>query len=476
MKGKGIIISAISIFFLVSCSNKIKPEKPLLSETNFKLDSLPESEINIPIQVNLKPIYQMAEKNIDTVFTSTNYPDDWIQEGCDVRYKYIFRRGPLQMKARGTNLELGFTGYYKIIGSTRICVNGVVLSSWTPPCRCGFNEGERKVNVGFTTSVNILPDYKARLLIQRKEPEPVNKCEVCFWGQDITKQVMNGLKLELDAAKKEIEESYGLVDLKPQFQKAWDELNKTYSLYGLGWLQINPKSVRLTNIFTSNDTLNLFLGLSAKPVISFEKPQEQSSWIPNIGYLGRGPGFNIFLDALMNYDSLSNILNTQLKGKQFDLDKGPVKKTFIVKKCSLFGSGNEKLIIRVDFEGSNEGTAYFTGKPEYNEAEETIEFKDLDFDIRTKNAFLKTADWLFNKKIVNELNKYARFDLSTYFLTAKVATSQQLNQEWKKGIRGFGGITDIKLIGIYPLNDHLVIRSSCSGQLSVIAENIDFSY
>src|SRR5258707_7819634 len=112
MKTKGIIFSTAMIFFLASCSHKINPEKPILSQTNFKLDSLPNSEINIPIQINLQPVYAMAEKNVDTVFTSPNYPDDWMEDGCDTRYKYIFRRGPLQMKASGTSLNLGFTGYY----------------------------------------------------------------------------------------------------------------------------------------------------------------------------------------------------------------------------------------------------------------------------------------------------------------------------------------------------------------------------
>jgi hypothetical protein len=153
-----------------------------------------------------------------------------------------------------------------------------------------------------------------------------------------------------------------------------------------------------------------------------------------------------------------------------------VKKTFEVKKCTLYGSGNEKVIIKIDFTGSNDGTAYFTGKPEYNAVEELIEIKDLDFDIRTKNALLKAADWLFNRKIISELNNYTRFDLSTYFLTAKIAMGQQLNHEWVKGVRSYGGITDIKLIGIYPLNNHLVIRSNCSGHLSVKVENIDFSF
>lgn len=472
---KSISLLLISIFFLFSCSKKIISEKPFLAPANFKLDSLPESEINIPIQVNLKPVYDMAEKSVDTVFTSTDYPDGWMQEGCDTRYKYIFRRGPLQMKAVGTSLNLGFTGFYKIIGSTRVCVNGTVISPWTPPCKCGFNEPERKVNVSFSNSLSVLPDYKVRLLIKRNEPEPLDKCEVCFWGQDITRQVMKGLKTELDAAKTELESSYGLVDLKPRFQEVWDQLNKVYDLYGLGWLQINPQKFRINNLFAYNDSLNIYLGLSARPVISMEKPAGQSSWVPALAGLGRHPGFNIFLDAVLNYDSLSHILNSQLAGKEFNIDKGPVKKLFVIRHCRLLGSGSEKLIIRVDFSGTDDGVIYLTGKPVYNNVTHIIEVQDIDFDIKSKNALLKAADWLFNKRISSEIGRYTRFDLSAYIDTARQTINRQLNQEWKPGIRSFGNINDIRLIGIYPLSGHLVIRSNCTGELSVKVDSIDFS-
>ena len=112
---------------LLSCSHQIIPDKPALAKTDFKMDSLPESELNIPIQVYLKPIYSFAEKTVDTVFNSPNWPDGWVQETCDTRYKYSFRRSPLQMRASGTTLTLGFTGFYKIIGSTRVCVNGTAI-------------------------------------------------------------------------------------------------------------------------------------------------------------------------------------------------------------------------------------------------------------------------------------------------------------------------------------------------------------
>jgi Domain of unknown function (DUF4403) len=475
MKGKGIFFSAAIVFFLVSCSHKINPERPILSQTNFKLDSLPNSEINIPIQVSLQPVYAMAEKNVDTIFTSPNYPDDWVQDGCDTRYKYIFRRGPLQMKASGTSLNLGFTGYYKIVGSTRVCIKGTVISPWTPPCKCGFNEPERRVNVSFTNSLSVLPDYKVKLSIKRNEPQALDKCEVCFWGQDITRQVLKGLTTELDAAKVDMDTHYGTVDLKSRFQQVWDQLNKVYNIYGLGWLQINPQKIRINNLFAQNDSLNVYLGLSARPVISFEKPLEQNSWVPNIGDFSRRPGFNIFLDALLNYDSLGNILNQQVAGKQFDFNKGPVKKTFIIKDCKLYGSGNEKLIIKVNFSGTDDGVVYFVGKPVYDKETHIIEIKDIDFDIRSKNALLKAADWLFNKKIAGELSKYAKFDLTSYIDTAKININNQLNHEWVKGIRSYGSINDIKLVGIYPLGQHLVIRSNCTGDLSVKVESINFS-
>ncbi len=477
IKGKGIVILSIIISFLASCSGskKIVSEKPVLTETDFNLDSLPVSEINIPIQISLKPVYALAEKNVDTLFTSDGYPDNWIQEGCDMRYKYVFRRSPLQMKVSGTTMSLGFTGLYKIIGSTRVCVMGAAVSPWTPPCKCGFDEGERRVNVSFTNSLSVQPDYKIRLTIKRNEPQPLDNCKVCFWNQDITKQVMNGLKEELDAAKTAMEKNYSVVDLRPRFQQVWDQLSRSYNIYGMGWLQMNPQRLRINNLFAKNDSLYVYLGLSAKPVISFERQADKTSAVPALSDFSRRQGFSIFLDAVLNYDSLSYIMNRQLAGKEFDLNKGPVRKKFIIDDCKLVGEGNEKLVIKVNFSGSNKGTFYLTGKPAYDKEKRIIEIKDIDFDIRSKNALLKSAEWLFSRRIVNEISKYTKYDLTSFIDTAKVSINQQLNQEWMKGISSNGNVEDIKLIGIYPLSRFLVIRSNCSGSLSVKVESAEFS-
>lgn len=464
------------IFFITlvvaSCSNKIIPDKPFLSKTSFKMDSLPESELSIPIQVNMKPLYQLAEKNVGMVFTSPNWPEDWVSIDCANRYKYQFRRGPLQISAAGNSMNLGFTGFYKIIGSTRVCLGNTVVSPWTPACRCGFDEGERRVNVGFVNTVNVLSDYKINLNIIRQEPVPLDKCTVCVFGVDITNQVMKGLKSELDLAKKTIEDSFGVVDLKPQVQQLWNKLNVSYDLYGLGWLKINPQKIRLTRMFAHNDSLNIFLGMTAKPVISFEKSADLMTLVPNIDNSFSKPGFNIFLDAVLNYDSLSTILNAQLKDKEFILAKG---KNIIVKDCRIYGTGNEKLIIKMSFTGSNSGVAYFTGKPFYDEKKKMIEVRDIDFDVKTKNLFLKSADWLFNKRITNEIARVSKFDLSTYVDTARTLINRQLNTEWIKGVKNTGNINDLKIVGFYPLTEQFIIRSNASGELMIKVDAMSFN-
>ena len=470
-----LLLLPVILVGMFSCSHRINPDKPNLVVTQFRLDSLPDSEINIPVQINLKPLFALAEGQVDTLFTSPGYPNGWVQHDCETRYKYSFRRSPLQMKATGLSLNLGFTGYYKIIGSTRACVAGAAITPWTAPCRCGFDEPERRVNVSFTNAVSILPDYKIRMSIKRNEPEALDKCEVCFWGQDITKQVLNGLKSELDTAKATLERSYGVIDLKPQFQQVWDYLTHSYSIYDMGWLQINPQRIRINNLYAKDDSLYIYLGLSARPVMGFEKPIEQHTVIPAIGNASSQQGFSIFLDAMLNYDSLSNILNRHVANKAFDFNKGPLKKKFVIQDCRLYGTGNEKLIIKVNFTGTDNGTFYLTGRPAYSKEKHVLEIKDIDFDIKSKDALLKTSEWLFSRRIINEISKSTRFDLTNYIDTAKVRINEQLNSSWVPGIVSAGQIDDIDLIGIYPLDKSLVIRSNCSGILSIKVESIDFS-
>ncbi len=437
---------------------------------------IPESQIIIPIQINLKPIYDLAEKNVDKVFTSPNYPSDWIQADCGTRYKYHFRRSPLQMKSSGTSMNLSFTGYYQIIGSTRACLNGTAFSPWTPACSCGFDEGERKVNVSFASSLSFSPSHQVHVKVIRKEPIPTDKCTVCFWGQDITKEIMKGLTKELDAAKKAIEDSFSIVNTRPYMQQAWNKLNQTYPVPGLGYLTLHPKKLHMENIYAKDDLLNISIGISATPVISFESPKELQSLVPNLTPSGNKNGFNIFLNAALNYDSLSHVMNQYLKGKSFDFKEAPFKKHVVIDNCKVGGDDAGNLVIDVQFSGSHNGAVSFTGKPFYNSETKSIEVAELDYDLRTKDFLLKTAKWLFNKRIISELKKYTSFSLSSYYDTAAISLNSWLNKEWAKGIRSTGKINELKLINVKAFPQHLSLHTQCSGLLNLKIDELSLSF
>ena len=437
---------------------------------------LPQSQIAIPVQINLKAFYALAEKAVDPVFTSPNYPKDWVQADCATRYKYHFRRSPLKISAAGTSFQLSFTGFYKIIGSTRACVGSKVLSPWTPECACGFEEGERKVDIGFKGSFVLLPNYTLQLKLSRNEPKPKDKCEVCFWGQDITTTVMEGLKEELDLALKAVADSFGTIPLRPYVQQAWSQLAQVYPLPQLGYLSLQPKQLRMDNIGAKADLLNITLGITATPVISFIKPQSSIPVVPNLSTGGQTDGFNIHIEAALEWDSLSKVVNGYLAGKRFELSEGLIKQHIVVNECKLFSDGADNLMIAVAFAGSHKGTIYFKGKPFYNTTTKRIEIENFDYDLKTNSFLLRTANWLFDAKIVSEIKKYTSIDLSSYYDTAATTMDSWLNREWTKGIRGSGKVTDIKLTGVYALPQHLLIRSNCTGQLAVTITEMDLNF
>jgi hypothetical protein len=453
-------------------STALFAQKGLTDSARRVLDSLPESDIDIPITINLRPLYALAEKRVDTAFASPDWPAGWVQPDCGTRYKYHLRRSPLRFSATGTSFNLAFTGFYRIIGSSRACVRGTVVSPWTPECSCGVSESERRVVIGFGASFTLLPDMRLITTIVRPEPQALDKCTVCFWGQDVTKTVIDGIRAKLDASKKEMQDSFGVVALRPYLQSAWNKLSTVYAIPGAGYFSLHPKRLRMENISAKNDLLNISIGISATPVVSLSRPAETPSTVPNLSNAAHPGGFNIYLEAALEYDSLTQVLNTYMMHKRFDVSDGLFKKYIVVEGTHVSSDTMGNLRFQLDFSGSFNGSAVFIGKPVYDPVKKTIEVEDLAYDLQTKNLLLKGAKWLFSNKITSELKKYTSFPMQPYYDSASKNINEWLNREWMKGIRGSGSVSNLQITGLYALPDHLKIRTNCAGKLAVLVNEI----
>lgn len=476
MKLHTLYLALSAALFFTSCSKKIIPGKPVLGNTQFIMDSLPVSEIDIPLRINLKPLYAIANKNVQTIYSSPGWPNDFEVDNCDTRYMYRFKRGPLSIASHANTVSFNFTGSYIIAGSQRICTgagsNRAPVTPWSPICTCGLNEGERRVNIGFKALLNLKDNYAVSAKLQRLEPRPLDKCTVCFWGQDITPTVMDQLKVQLDAAGNEISDSLNRLNLRPQFQQLWDMLNTSIPIFDMGYLQINPEKLRLSTLYAQNDTLNISAGISARPMISLSKTVHSRTIVPDISDFSQRKGFSIFIDAVMNYDSLSQILTRQLYQKRVDMDK--TGKYIIIESCEIYGVDNEKLIIKVAFSGPDKGTMYLTGKPFFNTQKNQIEIKDIDYDIRTRDLLIKTAKWLFNRRIINTLNQYSAFNITAYADTLLSKVNVQINRQWQKSVSSAGAVNSLQVMAIYPLTENLILRCNIRGDLAIRIDDIDF--
>ncbi|MGE5106265.1 MAG: DUF4403 family protein [Sphingobacteriales bacterium] len=467
-----ILCLFVGVVFFSSCSKKIIPEKPTVYTSDFKLDTLPLSEIDIPVKISLQPLYDLAEKKVDLVYTSDNYPNQWQYDGCDTRYMYQFKRDKLRISTKANVLRLSFSGFYKVKGSQRACLGNTVVSPWAPDCSCGYTEEPRRVEVGFKAILGLNADYSISPLIERLEPLPIDKCEVCFFKKNITKTVMDQLKLELDSAKTGMLDTLSKMNIKNSFQQLWDKLNSGQNLYGLGYLKMNPEKIRISSLQADGDTLSLSVGLSARPIISSIKPADTKTIIPNISDFKQRSGFNLFLDAQLDYDSLSNIITNRMKGYRMDISLVP-QKYIIVESVKLYGDGKDKVIFAVEFSGSNNGIMYFVGKPVYDKNTSTLEIKNLDYDLKTKNVFLNTAKWLFDKKIISALNKHSRFELGNYISGLLPKLNLQLNREIYKGVFTSGALENLQVTDLLPTTGVFILRCNVKGNLAMRINSIN---
>lgn len=170
------------------------------------------------------------------------------------------------------------------------------------------------------------------------------------------------------------------------------------------------------------------------------------------------------MDIFAGYDSLSTILSRSIRGLKINLNG----KEVIFNGIEVFGAFNNMIHLKVDFGGSKKGILYLTGTPVFNPSLQHISFPDLTFDLETKSALLKSAKWLFNKKITDVLRASAAMELEPYLDSLKMTLTESLNTELSEGVFMKGVVKKVEIRLIHPEADKLHLRIHSLGKLELI--------
>ena len=439
------------------------PTPDTLKKAEVVVNTEPLSEIDIPVRMNLKPIYTWANKFVDTLYTSPNYPVGWVNEECEIRYQYRFVRGPFLFRAMQNTLLASFSGRYGVRGGTRIC-SSIGNSIWSPSCACGFgSEKPRRIDAGFAAQFKLLPDYRISVTAKLTDPTAVDKCEVCFFGKDISKMVATQLKAEMTTSIAEMQRQLQAFTLRSSLQTVWDTLQAPYAIPGFGYLSMQPQALRISQAVLRNDSMFFSLGLSAKPElkaisVTVKKP------LPNLSDFSQRGGFSLYIAQLLPYDSLNAVANAQAAGKEFSVGKGLLKKTLRIDSLRLLGGG-EKIYIKVYVSKAIKGVIFMEGKPVWDATKKVLEVNDIDFEVQTKQVLVKSAASLMDGTIAKKIKEYTRFDLGQKVVSLRTQLQEQMNREITKGITSNGTIEKLDVDRIIAQPTGIFIGGCLKGNL-----------
>ncbi len=452
-----------SIILLLCSCGSIEPTAPEIIVKTVPIIIQPASTVVVPIKINLTPYFKDTDKSIPKKFTGK-------EENCeDVSFSYFFQRDPIVFKGSGNSILFDVDGRYSL--NINYCAKCTDLFSAQPHCvtprlyvSCGNNgEPMRKVEVGYTTTIKLTPDFKLKANTNLRKFETIDPCEISVFKYDATALLKKEVTKVLKGLEDDIDKQIGSVDLKSEAEKAWKILAEPIALGKYGFFNANPTKIGFDNLKFTGNNATADLSLSLNPKLTTNSQNTKAIALPKLSDVPESNGFNITLDVIATYDSLSKIMTSELKGKEIDL-KG---KKVMFESIEIFGASNQQVSLKIGFSGTKKGTLFLLGTPTFNQENQIVSFPDLSFDLNTKSALLKSAKWLFNDKITDALRTSSIIDLKPHLTTLKQLVEKQLNTAVQPGIFLKGKIKELKMQGIYPNNDTLILRINSTGLLSL---------
>lgn len=451
-----------TLIFLSACA-EIKPVEPTIQITKPGPAQQEASIIDVPIQIDLKPYFKQADAAVPNKFTGK-------EDHCEgTSYSYVFERNPIEFSGKGNNLQFDIEGKYSlkvnycpsctdVFDSKGTCVIPRLYAS------CGVGEPMRKISISYNSSFELLPNYQLKSVTKLKEIKPLSKCEVTVFKYDATEDLVKEVKKALKDMAGDIDKKVSETQIKNEIDKAWKTMSKPMKIDKYGYLYIQPDKISVSNFQLNGSLLNFNIAMEAFPKVELTKNTTEPKPLPNLSNYLKKDGFNIQLDVIGNYDSLSRLLSSELKGKEIDIKKNKV----IIDSAKIFGAANQQLSFAISFSGKRKGTLYLIGTPTFDNVKQQISFPDLTFDLETKNALLKSGKWLFNDKITQSIRGFATYNLKTILDESAIKLEKELNRKIDEKTAIEGKMSNLRVEAIYPMNKELLIRTNLSGSIKLI--------
>jgi hypothetical protein len=142
------------------------------------------------------------------------------------------------------------------------------------------------------------------------------------------------------------------------------------------------------------------------------------------------------LVAGLDYATATRLANDNLSKQTFSFENG--KHQIRIEDILLYGKGNT-LVAKVKLVGKAkagwigkkkiDGTYYFKGTPYYDAKSMEIRIKDFDFDIKSRDILLQSAEWLFKSTFRKQVEAQLRYPIQKELAEVRKMAENSIKQQ-----------------------------------------------
>lgn len=290
-------------------------------------------------------------------------------------------------------------------------------------------------------------------------------------GSVVKSALMSNMHTITTSIDKEIAKS---VPLKKYMEDVWSMvqdpqlMDSTYK----AWLTLSPVEIYLSPLNCDKKKLKLSAGISTfidtklgdKPIVSHKYALTDPIIKDKLDNK-----FNLELPVAIDFKMATELANRNFKDSTFAVSK---KKKIKINDILIYGKGGE-VFVKADLSGSFNGLVYFRGQPAFDTLTNNIYFKDIDFDLSTKNVLYKAAAWLLHGTIKKIMAKNCVYDISKDIEGAKISVRKYLTgYSYANLLTIKGKLDDIKLKKIVTTDECVKVVFMTTGSVGMTIDNI----
>lgn len=422
------------------------------------------SEISVPIQIPYKSIELALEKKQGNLLYEDNSYDNYNKDGIKLK---VSKTGAFKFK--------GYKEYIRITLPLKIWFSGQYLACEI--CPSIETSTEFEANVTFTSRLSLYSNWvidtktdATSFEITRDPylqvgPIKINAKKIVEYALvDILKE----LAIKIDY---EIKNS---VNIKTEADQFWKLIQKPIlvdSGYS-AWIRLEPKDFIMAPIVCNDQQITLKGALKTKIITSFGAlPATTLKALPSIQITQPSNQFKVELEIDLPFKEASKMANNLLKDTVFQVTKN---KQIKIDEIDIFGT-NSEVFIKVFTSLDLRSIFYLKGRPAYDQKTNELYLEDLDYELRTKQGLIKSANWLLKSTIKSKLSKAFRYNLSNQFNAAQTSLNSYLNNYTFQDMFVVNGkINSLKLKQVSSDSKRFYLILTAEGKAEVKLNNISF--